>query len=135
VQRQDLKKAGLKATGPRLRILDALQRGKERHLSAEDIYRRLNESGEDIGLATVYRVLAQFEHAGLVSRHHFEGGLSVFELNSGGHHDHMICVETGAVIEFVNDEIEHIQRDIAESRGYELVDHRFVLYVRPKRSK
>jgi Fur family ferric uptake transcriptional regulator len=132
LQRQDLRKAGLKATGPRLKILQVLEESPEHHLSAEDIYFRLNESGEVIGLATVYRVLAQFADAGLVNRHNFEGGRAVFEIDQGSHHDHMVCLETGRVIEFVSPDIENLQRGIAEDHGYELVDHQFVLYVRPK---
>ena len=128
----ELKKAGLKVTLPRLKILEILERQDDRHLSAEDIYRELLESGEDIGLATVYRVLTQFEAAGLVIRHNFEGGHSVFELDSGDHHDHMVCIETGDVIEFVDDEIEKLQHAIAEKHGYDLVDHNLVLYVRPR---
>ena len=134
MESSDLKKAGLKATGPRLKILQLLEDSAEHHLAAEDIYRRLIETGEEVGLATVYRVLAQFEDAGLVTRHNFEGGRSVFELDQGGHHDHMVCIETGRVIEFVNGDVEQLQRSIAESHGYELVDHRFVLYVRPKKT-
>lgn len=135
VQRQELRKAGLKVTLPRLKILEILESDTSRHLSAEDIYRELLESGEDIGMATVYRVLTQFEAAGLVMRHNFEGGHSVFELDSGDHHDHMVCIETGAVIEFINDEIEKIQHKIANDHDYELVDHSLVLYVRPKGKK
>jgi Fur family ferric uptake transcriptional regulator len=134
VKRQDLKKAGLKATGPRLKIIRVLEEGPEHHLSAEDIYYRLTRSGEVIGLATVYRVLAQFADAGLVNRHNFEGDRAVFELDQGGHHDHMVCLETGKVVEFVSTDIEDLQRGIAEAHGYELVDHRFVLYVRPKKT-
>jgi Fur family ferric uptake transcriptional regulator len=134
LESSDLKKVGLKATGPRLKILQLLEDSAEHHLAAEDIYRRLIDAGEDVGLATVYRVLAQFEHAGLVTRHNFEGGRSVFELDQGSHHDHMVCLETGKVIEFVNGDVERLQRNIAESHGYELVDHRLVLYVRPKNS-
>jgi len=133
-QRQELRKAGLKVTLPRLKILQILESKSEQHLSAEDIYRELLESGEDIGLATVYRVLTQFESASLVVRHNFEGGHSVFELDSGDHHDHMVCVETGDVIEFVNEEIEQIQHDIARKHNYEIVDHNLVLYVRPLKS-
>ena len=133
-QRQDLRKAGLKVTLPRLKILEILERKDDAHLSAEDIYRELLDSGEDIGLATVYRVLTQFEGAGLVMRHNFEGGHSVFEIDSGDHHDHMVCIETGDVVEFVDDEIEKLQHAIAEKHGYDLVDHNLVLYVRPKGS-
>lgn len=131
-QRQELRKAGLKITLPRLKILEILEHAKSRHLSAEDIYKDLLESGEDIGLATVYRVVTQFEAAGLVTRHNFEGGHSVFELDDGEHHDHMVCVETGEVIEFVDEEIERLQHAIAEQYGYELLDHSLVLYVKQK---
>ena len=130
-QRQELREAGLKVTLPRLKILEILESSDDRHLSAEDIYKELLESGEDIGLATVYRVLTQFEAADLVIRHNFEGGHSVFELDRGEHHDHMVCIETGDVIEFFNDEIERIQHDIAREHNYEIVDHNLVLYVRP----
>ena len=126
-QRQELRKAGLKVTLPRLKILEILERQDDRHLSAEDIYRELLESGEDIGLATVYRVLTQFEAAGLVIRHNFEGGHSVFELDSGDHHDHMVCIETGDVIEFVDDEIEKLQHEVAAKHGYDIVSHNMVL--------
>ncbi|MEM7279193.1 MAG: ferric iron uptake transcriptional regulator [Pseudomonadota bacterium] len=132
LQRKELRKAGLKITLPRLKILEILEGSETRHLSAEDIYRDLLETGEDIGLATVYRVLTQFETAGLVTRHNFEGGHSVFELDEGQHHDHMVCVETGDVIEFMNDEIERLQHEIAAAHGYEIEDHSLVLYVRPK---
>jgi Fur family ferric uptake transcriptional regulator len=131
-QRKELRKAGLKITLPRLKILEILERAKARHMSAEDIYKDLLQSGEDIGLATVYRVLTQFESAGLVTRHNFEGGHSVFELDDGDHHDHMVCVETGDVIEFVSEEIERLQHEIAEKFGYELLDHSLVLYVKNK---
>jgi Fur family ferric uptake transcriptional regulator len=131
-QRQELRKAGLKITLPRLKILEILERSQNRHLSAEDIYKDLLDSGEEIGLATVYRVLTQFESAGLVTRHNFEGGSSVFEFDDGEHHDHMVCVETGDVVEFVNEDIERLQHEIAEEYGYEIVDHNLVLYVRPK---
>jgi len=130
-QRQELRKAGLKVTLPRLKILEILETNSDRHLSAEDIYRELLDSGEDIGLATVYRVLTQFEAAKLIIRHNFEGGHSVFELDSGDHHDHMVCIETGDVVEFVNEEIEQIQHAIAREHNYEIVDHNLVLYVRP----
>lgn len=131
-QRQELRKAGLKVTIPRLKILEILESSKLRHLSAEDMYKKLLDAGEDIGLATVYRVLTQFEAAGLVTRHNFEGGHSVFELDDGDHHDHMVCVDTGDVIEFTNEEIERLQHEIAESHGYEILDHNLVLYVKPK---
>jgi len=131
-QRQELRKAGLKVTLPRLKILEIFEKSKLRHLSAEDMYKELLESGEDIGLATVYRVLTQFEAAGLVTRHNFEGGHSVFELDDGNHHDHMVCVETGDVIEFSNTEIERLQQEMAEAHGYDLLDHNLVLYVKPK---
>ena len=131
VQRQELRKAGLKVTLPRLKILEILENDGMRHLSAEDIYRELLDLGEDIGLATVYRVLTQFEAAGLVKRHNFEGGHSVFELDDGGHHDHMVCIESGDVVEFMNEEIERLQHDIAKSHNFELVGHNMVLYVRP----
>jgi Fur family ferric uptake transcriptional regulator len=133
LQRQELRKAGLKVTLPRLKILEILESNKQRHLSAEDIYKELLETGEDIGLATVYRVLTQFETAGLVKRHNFEGGHSVFEMDEGEHHDHMVCVETGDVVEFINDDIERLQHEIATQHGYELIDHSLVLYVKPLR--
>ena len=135
LQRHELKKAGLKVTLPRLKILEILESSDPRHLSAEDIYRELLDTGEDIGLATVYRVLTQFESANLVTRHNFEGGHSVFELDEGKHHDHMVCVETGKVTEFVEDEIERLQHEIATKYGYELIDHDLVLYVRPLAKK
>ncbi len=131
-QRKDLRKAGLKITLPRLKILEILEASRLRHMSAEDIYKELLNSGEDIGLATVYRVLTQFEAAGLVTRHNFEGGHSVFELDDGDHHDHMVCVDTGDVIEFVSEEIERLQHEIAEKHGYDLIDHSLVLYVKNK---
>jgi len=129
-QRQELRKAGLKITLPRLKILEILEKASNRHLSAEDIYKDLLDSGEEIGLATVYRVLTQFEAAGLVTRHNFEGGHSVFELDDGEHHDHMVCVETGEVTEFFSEEIERLQHEIAAKHGFELLDHSLVLYVR-----
>lgn len=127
----DLRKAGLKATTARLRILEILQQGGAQHLSAEEIYRRLVAAGEEVGLATVYRVLTQFENAGLVTRHNFSSDHSVFEIGARKHHDHMVCGETGEVIEFSSEEIERLQREIARKQGYELVDHSLVLYVRP----
>ena len=132
-QSHDLKKLGLKVTHPRIRILEILGEDGVRHLSAEDLYRRLMADGEDIGLATVYRVLTQFEAAGLVEKHNFEGGTAVYELDRGQHHDHVVCVETGKVIEFANAEIEALQKRIAAEHGYEIEDHSLVLYVRPKK--
>ncbi|MFN3844128.1 MAG: ferric iron uptake transcriptional regulator [Rehaibacterium terrae] len=133
MESQDLRKAGLKVTHPRMRILEILENSSPRHKTAEDIYRELIEQGEDIGLATVYRVLTQFEAAGLVIKHNFEGGQAVYELDRGKHHDHMVCVETGKVIEFVSEEIERLQHQIAEKHGYVIEDHSLVLYVRPKK--
>lgn len=130
-QRQELRKAGLKVTLPRLKILEIFENSRQRHLSAEDMYKELLDTGEDIGLATVYRVLTQFEAAGLVTRHNFEGGHSVFELDDGDHHDHMVCVESGEVIEFFSDEIERLQAEMAAKYGFEILDHNLVLYVRP----
>ena len=125
---EDLREAGLKATLPRLKILEIMEASQKRHLSAEDIYKSLLESGEDVGLATVYRVLTQFESAGLVSRHHFEGGISVFELNQGEHHDHILCVKCGKVDEFVDEIIEQRQRTIAENAGFSMTDHCLYIY-------
>ncbi len=132
---QELRRAGLKVTHPRMRILHLLEDSKERHLTAEDIYKRLLAGEEDIGLATVYRVLTQFEAVGIVVKHNFESGQAVYELDRGEHHDHMIDVDSGNVIEFVNDEIERLQHEIAEKHGYEIVDHSLVLYVRARRKK
>ena len=130
----ELKKAGLKVTLPRLKILQILesQPAENQHMSAEDVYRALLEAGEDVGLATVYRVLTQFESAGLVERHNFEAGHCVFELARGDHHDHMVCLGTGEVVEFSDPIIEKRQREIAAEHGFELVDHSLVLYVRKK---
>ncbi|MCK5875866.1 MAG: ferric iron uptake transcriptional regulator [Alcanivoracaceae bacterium] len=130
---QELRKAGLKVTLPRVKILQQLEDSAERHMSAEDIYKALLESGADVGLATVYRVLTQFEQAGIVQRHNFEGGSAVFELANEGHHDHMVRMDTNEVIEFVDPEIEKRQHAIAEKHGFELVDHKLVLYVKPKK--
>ena len=124
----DLRSAGLKVTLPRLKILKLLEASDQRHLSAEDLYKELLETGEDIGLATVYRVLTQFEEAGLVNRHRFEGGQSVFELDHGHHHDHMVCVKCGRVDEFVDEVIEERQRSIAERLDYEMTDHALYIY-------
>lgn len=132
MESEDLRKAGLKVTHPRTRILELLETSGVRHLSAEDIYRRLISSGEDIGLATVYRVLTQFESAGLVLKHNFEGGTAVYELDHGQHHDHMVDLESGKVIEFTSPEIELLQKQIADRHGYVIEEHSLVLYVRPK---
>jgi Fur family transcriptional regulator, ferric uptake regulator len=132
MEQKDLKKAGLKATLPRLRILEILEASDFKHMSAEDVYKALLAAGEDVGLATVYRVLTQFEAAGLVNRHNFDSGHSVFELDRGDHHDHMVCLKTNMVIEFNNEEIERLQKKIADEHGYELQDHSLVLYVTPK---
>jgi len=133
VEGKDLRKAGLKVTLPRLKILELLESSPTRHLSAEDIYRKLLESNEDIGLATVYRVLTQFEAAGLVSRHHFEDGMAVFEINQGAHHDHIVCVECGRVEEFMDSGIEERQNAVAKRLGYEIRDHSLILYGQCKR--
>lgn len=123
-----LRRAGLKITAPRLKILEILAGATVRHMSAEDVYRRLLELNEDIGLATVYRVLTQFESAGLVTRHHFEGGTAVFELNEGTHHDHIVCVDCGRVEEFSDDSIEERQHAIAKRLGFEITDHSLTLH-------
>jgi Fur family transcriptional regulator, ferric uptake regulator len=124
----DLRNAGLKVTLPRLKILDILADATARHMSAEDIYKKLLDSEEDIGLATVYRVLTQFEAAGLVTRHHFEGGMAVFELNHGAHHDHIVCVDCGKVEEFMDGGIEERQQSVAKRLGFEISDHSLILY-------
>ncbi len=129
----DLRRAGLKVTHPRMRILDILENGSGRHMTAEDIYRHLLDQHDDIGLATVYRVLTQFEAAGLVLKHNFEGGQAVYELDRGKHHDHMVDIDTGKVIEFHNDVIERLQHEIAAEHGYLIEDHSMVLYVRAKK--
>jgi len=128
----ELKKVGLKVTLPRIKILQILENNVERHMTAEDIYQSLRDADEDVGIATVYRVLTQFEAAGLVERHNFDSGPAVYELDRGEHHDHMVCTETGKVIEFHNHDIEDLQKAIAEKNGYELVGHSLVLYVKPK---
>jgi Fur family ferric uptake transcriptional regulator len=135
METQDLRKAGLKVTHPRVRILEILEASDGNHMTAEDIYRKLLEHHDDIGLATVYRVLTQFESAGLVLKHNFEGGQAVYEIDRGKHHDHMVDIETGKVIEFTSDEIEKLQRDVADKYGYQIEDHSLVLYVRPKKKK
>jgi Fur family ferric uptake transcriptional regulator len=128
MENQQIKQAGLKVTLPRVKILNVLENNAQRHLSAEDVYKELLSTGEEIGLATVYRVLTQFEGAGLVCRHHFEGGQSVFELNRGGHHDHLVCIKCGAVVEFVEEVIEERQRAIAQRHGFTIEDHSLVIY-------
>ena len=130
METNDLRKAGLKVTLPRMKILDILGVAQPRHMSAEDIYRRLLETHEDIGLATVYRVLTQFEAAGLVTRHHFEGATAVFELNEGQHHDHIVCMDCGRVEEFLESGIEKRQQEIAKAKGFTLSDHSMILYGR-----
>ena len=135
METQDLRKAGLKVTHPRMRILEILEASGDKHLTAEDIYRRLLEHDDEIGLATVYRVLTQFEAAGLVAKHNFEGGQAVYEIDRGKHHDHMVDLDSGKVIEFVSEEIERLQREIADKHGYTIEEHSLVLYVRPKKKK
>ncbi len=133
VENNELRKAGLKVTLPRVKILQLLDAAENRHMSAEDVYKALMDSGEDVGLATVYRVLTQFESAGLVVRHNFDGGHAIFELADGDHHDHMVCVDSGEVIEFIDKEIETLQHKIAERHGFDLVDHNLVLYVKKRK--
>ena len=127
---EELKSSGLKATLPRIRILEVFQKTQRRHMTAEDVYKALLADGSDIGLATVYRVLMQFEQAGLLSRNHFESGKSVFELNEGSHHDHLVCVDCGRVEEFFDPEIEARQRAVALERGFHLEEHSLALYAR-----
>ncbi|XOV77702.1 MAG: ferric iron uptake transcriptional regulator [Aestuariibacter sp.] len=127
-QNQELKKAGLKVTLPRLKILEILKSPNNQHISAEDVYKILLEHGEDIGLATVYRVLNQFDDAGLLNRHHFEGGKSVFEISNKDHHDHLVCLSCGKVFEFEDDVIERRQQEVAEKNGIELTNHSLYLY-------
>lgn len=128
-QTTHLKSAGLKSTLPRLKVLGLFEEGGERHLSAEDVYKRLLSSGDDIGLATVYRVLTQFEQAGLLVRHHFEGGKSVFELNKGDHHDHIVCMQCGRVEEFYDEAIEARQKKAAAERGFAVHGHTLQIYA------
>ncbi len=131
---QNLKNIGLKATTPRLKILDLFQKADNRHLTAEDVYRLLIAEDMDIGLATVYRVLTQFEQAGLLERHYFESGKAVFELNEGHHHDHLVCLQCGKVEEFYDPEIEERQNRIARERGFEVHEHALYLYVDCKKA-
>jgi len=128
MESSDLKKAGLKVTLPRMKILEFLEASDVRHHSAESIYKTLLNEGEEIGLATVYRVLTQFEAAGLVERHHFESGQAVFELNEKGHHDHIVCISCGKVEEFYDEMIEERQKEVARTKGYEVTDHSLTLY-------
>ena len=126
---EELKNSGLKATLPRLKVLEVFQKSSQRHMSAEDVYKLLLAEGADVGLATVYRVLMQFEQAGILSRNHFEAGKAVFELNEGKHHDHLVCLDCGRVEEFFDPEIEKRQRAIAAQRGFELQEHSLALYA------
>ncbi|HMY80196.1 MAG TPA: ferric iron uptake transcriptional regulator [Piscinibacter sp.] len=126
---EELKNSGLKATLPRLKVLEVFQKSSQRHMSAEDVYKHLLTEGADVGLATVYRVLMQFEQAGILSRNHFEAGKAVFELNEGKHHDHLVCLDCGRVEEFFDPEIEKRQRAIAAQRGFELQEHSLALYA------
>ena len=119
----NLKESGLKATLPRIKVLDIFERSKDKHMSAEDIYKQILNSGEDVGLATIYRVLTQFEQAGILVRHHFESGKAVFELNEKTHHDHIVCLQCGYVEEFFNNEIERLQEEVAEELGFKIIDH------------
>ena len=128
MENSDIKNAGLKVTLPRMKILELLENSEDRHLKAEDIYKILLDSGEEIALATVYRVLTQFETAGLVERHHFDGGHAVFELNDGSHHDHLVDIETGKVVEFYDEIIEQRQKEIASKYGFTITEHTMVLY-------
>jgi len=128
MESSDIKNAGLKLTLPRMKILELLEKSDDRHLKAEDIYKLLLDSGEEIALATVYRVLTQFETAGLVTRHHFEGGHAVFELNDGDHHDHLVDISTGKVVEFYDEVIEQRQREIAKKFNFTITEHTMVLY-------
>ncbi|MBX3706076.1 MAG: ferric iron uptake transcriptional regulator [Pseudomonadales bacterium] len=130
----DIKRAGLKVTLPRVKVLEILENANPHHLSAEDVYKALMETDDSVGLATVYRVLTQFEAAGIVSRHNFDDGHAVYELTPEEHHDHMVDVDTGQVTEFLNERIERLQKEIAEEHGYELVDHELVLFVRRRKT-
>jgi Fur family ferric uptake transcriptional regulator len=126
---KNLKDAGLKSTLPRIKVLNLFESGPERHLTAEDVYKHLLASGDDVGLATVYRVLTQFEQAGLLIRHHFEGGKSVFELNQGAHHDHIVCMQCGHVEEFYDPDIEELQKKAASERGFTVHEHSLYIYA------
>ena len=128
-EHDSLKKTGLKATLPRLKIMDIFEHSKQKHLSAEDIYKLMIGSNEEIGLATIYRVLTQFEQVGLLIRHHFEGGKAVYELNEKSHHDHIVCLQCGHVTEFVNEEIEKLQTKVAEEHGFKIIEHSLIIYA------
>lgn len=128
MESSELRKAGLKVTLPRMKILEILETSDTRHMSAEDVYKVLLEGNEEIGLATVYRVLTQFEAAGLVTRHHFEGGHSVFEMNEGHHHDHIVCNQCGKVVEFFDETIERCQDKVAKKAGFSIRDHSLIIY-------
>ena len=128
MENREIRKAGLKVTLPRVKILELLESAGSRHMTAEDVYKELLERGEDIGLATVYRVLTQFVNAGLAERHHFEGGQAVFELDRGHHHDHIVCEQCGRVEEFFDDTIEKSQREIAARKGFSITDHSLIIY-------
>lgn len=132
-ENRELRKAGLKVTIPRLKILQILEEIAESHMSAEDVYRKLLEAGDDVSIATVYRVLTQFESAGLITRHNFDSGPAVYEIDRGIHHDHMVNVDNGEVIEFQSSEIEVLQKEIATKHGFDLVGHNLVLYVKAKK--
>jgi len=128
MESSDLRKVGLKVTLPRMKILEILETSQNRHMSAEDVYKVLLEAKEEIGLATVYRVLTQFEAAGLVTRHHFEGGHSVFEMDEGHHHDHIVCNQCGKVVEFTDETIERCQQKVARKAGFSIRDHSLIIY-------
>ncbi|WP_438952072.1 ferric iron uptake transcriptional regulator [Porticoccus sp.] len=132
-ENRELRKVGLKVTVPRLKILQILEEINESHMSAEDVYRKLLEAGDDVSIATVYRVLTQFEGAGLITRHNFDSGPAVYEIDRGIHHDHMVNVDNGEVIEFQSSEIEVLQKEMAAKHGFELVGHNLVLYVKAKK--
>ena len=128
-EHDSLRKTGLKATLPRLKIMDIFEHSKQKHLSAEDIYKLMIGSNNEIGLATIYRVLTQFEQVGLLIRHHFEGGKAVYELNEKSHHDHIVCLQCGHVTEFVNEEIEKLQTKVAEEHGFKIIEHSLIIYA------
>ncbi len=132
---KELKRAGLKVTMPRLKVLEVLEQAEPHHLSAEDVFKKLMRVDESVSITTIYRVLTQFEQAGIVERHNFDDGHAVYELASEDHHDHMVDLDSGTVTEFVNDRIEALQREIAAEAGFDLVHHELVLYVRRKRER